>query len=113
MPRAASRDIVAVGPALTRWLWACVCAVDRGADVAWLSQYSFEEEILFAPLTGIDVRNVRVEKASVLVVTVRLSVNLMALTIEQVIAKMKMSHLQLLDISRGFSGPRIDFAATK
>ena len=72
--------------------------VDRGADLRWLSQYPHEAEILFAPLTGVDVRSVRVVHSSVLLVTVRLSVNMLAMTIEQVIAKMKMSHLQLLDI---------------
>jgi hypothetical protein len=45
--------------------------VDRGADVAWLSQYPHEREILFAPLTGIEVQNCRVE-GSTIVVQVRL-----------------------------------------
>ena len=44
--------------------------VDRGASLSWLSQYSFEEELLFAPLTGVEVRGTRVE-GSVLVVEVR------------------------------------------
>ena len=60
--------------------------VDRGAELEWLSQYSHEKEILFAPLTGIEVTDTRVE-GSVLVVNVRLNVNLTALTIEQVVAK--------------------------
>ena len=47
-------------------------------------QYPHEEEILFAPLTGLEVRLTRIE-GSVLVVTVALSVNLASLTIEQVI----------------------------
>ena len=53
--------------------------VDRGADVSWLSQYPLEKEILFAPLTGLEVVGKRVE-GEVIVVEVRLNVNLMALT---------------------------------
>ena len=45
---------------------------------------------LFAPLTGLEVIGKRVEK-SVLVVKVRLNVNLMALTIEEVVGKMQQS----------------------
>eukprot|EP00966_Prymnesium_polylepis_P293171 6771400-Prymnesium_polylepis.1 len=60
--------------------------VDRGSDISWLSQYPHEKEILFAPLTGLEVQSTRVE-GSVLVVSVALSVNLNALTIEQVIGK--------------------------
>ena len=70
--------------------------VDRGADVSWLSQYPGEKEILFAPLTGLEVVGKRVV-GEVIVVEVRLNVNLMALTIEQVIAKMQRSHIQMLD----------------
>ena len=70
--------------------------VDRGADVQWLSQYPFEREILLPPLTGLEVVGKRVE-GKVLVVSVRLSVNMMSQTIEEVIAQMKRSHLQMLD----------------
>jgi hypothetical protein len=47
------------------------------------SQYPHENECLFAPLTGIEVQSTRIEGA-VLVIEARLSVNLNALTIEQV-----------------------------
>ena len=57
--------------------------IDRGASLGWLSQYPAEEEILFAPLTGIEIQATRVV-GSVLVVEVRLSVNLMNPTIEEV-----------------------------
>ena len=62
--------------------------VDRGADIGWLSQYPHEAEILFAPLTGLEVLSLHVEGA-VLVVVVKPSVNLASLTIEEVIGKRK------------------------
>jgi hypothetical protein len=58
-------------------------AVDRGCMLDWISQYTEEAEVLFAPLTGIEVQTTRTE-GSVLVVEARLSVNLNALTLEQV-----------------------------
>jgi hypothetical protein len=70
--------------------------VDRGADISWISQYPAEKEILFAPLTGLEVVGRRVQK-KLLIVEVRLNVNLMAMTIEQVVAKMQRSHVQMLD----------------
>ena len=57
--------------------------VDRGADISWLSQYPHEQEILFAPLTGLEVQGTSVER-SVVVVDLKVSINLTALTIEQV-----------------------------
>ena len=71
--------------------------IDRGADLSWLSQYEHEKEILFAPLTGLEVQGTRVENGT-LVVEVKLSVNLRSLTLEDVVAKMKHSHLQLIDM---------------
>ena len=59
--------------------------IDRGADVSWLSQYAFESEILFPPLMGIEVKRMRIEGGT-LVVEARLSLNLMAMTLEQVSA---------------------------
>lgn len=46
-------------------------------------QYPHEKEMLFAPLTGLEVQGTRVEQ-SVLLVSVKLSINLNALTLDQV-----------------------------
>ena len=70
---------------------------DRGCDLSGISQYSEEKECLFAPLTGFELLHTRVE-GSVLVVEVRLSVNLNALTLEQVIDKLKRSQLDLVKV---------------
>jgi len=60
--------------------------VDRGADVAWLSQYPHEKEVLMPPLTAIEALGTRVE-GGILVVDARLSLNLLALTLDQVVSK--------------------------
>ena len=49
--------------------------VDRGADVSWLSEFPHEAEILFAPLTGMEVRGSRIE-GSVQIYEVHLTVNM-------------------------------------
>mgnify|MGYP001268591035 CR=1 FL=1 len=51
-----------------------------------ISEDKEEDEVLFSPLTGIEVRGKRVE-GSLVIVEVGLSVNLTSLTIEQVIGK--------------------------
>ena len=52
----------------------------------WISQYPHEAEILFPPLTGLEMAKATV-MGNELVVDCRLSVNLMALTLEQVVSK--------------------------
>uniref|UniRef100_A0A7S2CY98 Uncharacterized protein n=1 Tax=Haptolina brevifila TaxID=156173 RepID=A0A7S2CY98_9EUKA len=78
--------------------------VDRGCMLDWISQYQGEAEVLFAPLTGIEVQATRIE-GSVLVVEARLSINLNALTLEQVISKRRkvlhdMMHDMQADLKR-------------
>ena len=58
--------------------------IDRGADVSALSQFPMEQEILFAPLTGLEIASVPRVEDGVIVVELRLSCNLHDLTIEQV-----------------------------
>ena len=50
--------------------------IDRGADVSALSQFPMEQEILFAPLTGLEVASVPRVEGDVIVVELRLSCNL-------------------------------------
>ena len=60
--------------------------VDRGADLTTLSQYPHEAEILFGPLTGLEVRSTRVDE-STLVVAAHASINLRSLTYDEVIGR--------------------------
>ena len=57
-----------------------------------LSQFPAEKEILFAPLTGLEVASVPRVEGDVIVVELRLSCNLHDLTIEEVIGKMQTGH---------------------
>jgi hypothetical protein len=70
---------------------------DRGCDLSWLSQYPFEREILFAPLTGVEVLDTRVD-GSVLVVVLRPTTNQKAATIDQVVSRLQNSHVQFVDL---------------
>eukprot|EP00966_Prymnesium_polylepis_P312242 7214978-Prymnesium_polylepis.1 len=56
--------------------------VDRGAELVWISQYPHEAEILFPPLAGLEMGEAKVNVDS-LVLNMRVSVNLTALTLEQ------------------------------
>jgi hypothetical protein len=62
--------------------------------VQWCSQFPGEAEVLFAPLTELEVVGEPkvVDNSSTIVVSMRLSCNLHDLTIEQVTAKMYNSH---------------------
>ena len=60
--------------------------VNRGASISDLSQYPHEAEILFGPLTGIEVLGTRVE-GSVVVIKCAFNANLAALTLEEVLGK--------------------------
>ena len=57
--------------------------VDRGADIGFLSQFPGEQEILYGPLMGMEVRGTHVN-GSTLVIEVVLSTNQKSLTLEQV-----------------------------
>jgi hypothetical protein len=70
--------------------------IDRGAELAFLSQYPHEAECLFAPLTGLEALGTRID-GSVLVIEARLSVNLNAQTIEEVVGKRRKLLLGMAD----------------
>ena len=73
--------------------------VDRGASISVLSQYPWEEEILFAPLLGMEVQHTRVN-GNTLVVQLRLTVNLTALSLEEQLCKRKRLVHQMCDSLR-------------
>ena len=62
----------------------------------WCSQFPAEEEVLFAPLTGLEVVGQPKVEGNTMVVELRLNCNLHDLTIEQVTAKMKKTHFDLI-----------------
>lgn len=70
--------------------------VDRGCELDWISQYPHEKEVLFNPLTGLEVMSKRFE-GMVLVVEIKLSVNLNAMTIEQVVGKRRKLLVDMTD----------------
>lgn len=71
--------------------------IDSGADLHTLSQFPAEREILFAPLTGLEVASAARAEEGVLIVELRLSCNLHDLTLEQVVSKMQRSHVALVE----------------
>ena len=66
--------------------------------MAFLSQFPAENEILFAPLTGIEVVSRPWVEGTTVVVDVRLNCNFHDRTLEEVIGKMHQSHLSLIDL---------------
>jgi len=62
--------------------------VNRGADISWFSQYPHEQEILFAPLSSLEVRSHRID-GNLVLLEMEISINLTSLTIEAVIHKRK------------------------
>ena len=74
--------------------------VDRGADLSWCSQYPHEREILFAPLSTLEILTTRVEGAT-LIISARLGVNVTDGMTDKVISRrMKM----LWEMAQGMQG---------
>ena len=80
--------------------------VDRGADIGFLSQFPGEQEILYGPLMGMEVRRTRVD-GSTLVIEVDLSVNQKSLTLEQVVAKRRVLIDQMVEQVRELVGQEL------
>jgi hypothetical protein len=70
--------------------------VDRGADLTWLSQYPHEREVLLPPLTGIEALDTSVA-AGMLVIQARLSLNMAAHTLEQVLSRRRKMLMDMCD----------------
>lgn len=60
--------------------------IDRGASMSEISQYPFEAEIVFPPLLGIEVKG-NTARGGLLLMDIRLSLNLMSETVEQVLRR--------------------------
>ena len=69
--------------------------VDMGADLSWLSQYPGEEEILFPPLTCLEVVGQPRVEDGVVVFPLRANMNLKGLTLEQLVERRKQLHLSM------------------
>jgi len=70
--------------------------VDRGADLSWLSQYPHEKEVLLPPLTGLEALETRVS-SGMLVIEARLSLNMAAHTLEQVLSRRRKMLMDMRD----------------
>jgi NLR family CARD domain-containing protein 3 len=69
--------------------------VDMGADISWLSQYPKEEEILFPPLTCLEVVGEPRVEENVIVFPLSANMNLKGLTLEQLVERRKQLHLAM------------------
>jgi hypothetical protein len=70
--------------------------IDIGADLTWVSQYPGEREILFPPLTCLEVVGEPRVETGVVVFSLRANMNLKGLTLEQLIERRKLLHLAML-----------------
>jgi hypothetical protein len=70
--------------------------IDIGADLSWVSQYPGEREILFPPLTCLEVVGEPRVETGVVVFSLRANMNLKGLTLEQLIERRKLLHLAML-----------------
>ncbi len=68
----------------------------RGAELSWLSQYPHERETCFVPGTGHELLSSRVDGTCV-IVELQLAVQGEPETLQEILARLKRSHLQLID----------------
>lgn len=92
-------------------------AIDRGADVSWLSQFPYENEVLFPPLTYLEVMGDPKVEENAIVAKLRVNINLRSKTVNEVVEKARTQYLDMLDwyleevqtydFGRGFDGKQI------
>lgn len=75
--------------------------VDRGAELSWLSQYPGESEILFPPLSNLEVigepqMELTDSKGLIQVFKLRLNANIKSLTVDELVERRKNLHLAAL-----------------
>ena len=69
--------------------------IDIGADLSWISQYPGEKEILFPPLTCLEVIDEPRVEGNIIVFPLRANMNLKCLTLEQLEERRKLLHLAM------------------
>ena len=72
-------------------------AIDRGADVSWLSQFPSENEVVFPPLTNLEVfGNPKVVDGAI-VTKLRVNINLRTKTVDEIIDKSRTQFKDMLE----------------
>eukprot|EP00325_Prymnesiales_sp_UTEX-LB-985_P016966 CAMPEP_0174755368 /NCGR_PEP_ID=MMETSP1094-20130205/106211_1 /TAXON_ID=156173 /ORGANISM="Chrysochromulina brevifilum, Strain UTEX LB 985" /LENGTH=715 /DNA_ID=CAMNT_0015961257 /DNA_START=10 /DNA_END=2157 /DNA_ORIENTATION=+ len=70
--------------------------IDRGAELGWVSMYPHEKECLFPPLTGVEALRADVD-GMMLNIKARMSINLSAQTLEQVLSRRRKMLMDMAD----------------
>ena len=70
--------------------------IDIGADLAWVSQYPGEREVLFPPLSCLEVMGEPRVEGGVIVVPLRVNMCLKGLTLEQLVERRKALHMAMV-----------------
>mmetsp|Transcript_28961 Transcript_28961/g.69542 ORF Transcript_28961/g.69542 Transcript_28961/m.69542 type:complete len:1427 (-) Transcript_28961:999-5279(-) len=75
--------------------------VDRGASLSWISQYADEEEILFPPLSNLEVtgdpKMENVDGVVATVIPIRINANTRCLTLDELKSRRKTLHLDMFE----------------